>query len=376
MKHVPYSTKLALYKLICGSKLKLFLGKIYLLLTKYQIDENYKNSNDIIFIINHERVYREDHIKQFKYIYDNINNALGYKTTYFEIKRVFNWNFPRVIKSIVKNRNFFYIINSQMNDVFVKIHDSQIKKVVVFCDTVPLQNYICECYKDSNVETYSLQHGFYISDDNKSFELVYRSSNAKNFFVWDKRTLKFMKKHNEGRNRNFIKAGPLSRKLYTHSKIESKNNNDIQSIAIYGCGKDQVEQNEYLVDLYKYLKMHSKLEVVFISHPIFKIFFRLRQSFKYKIFFEDNQKKYGQYDLHLVLNSGVWLELEEQGKRYYLLNNDFDKKLSLSQASINCFKKQAALNKNELQPFFKNMDVVKIIQQEITSNIRVKGNDI
>jgi len=200
--------------------------------------------------------------------------------------------------------------------------------------------------------------------------IVKLQPNAKNFFVWDKRTLKYMKKHNEGRNRSFIKAGPLSRKLYTHSKIESKNNNDIQSIAIYGCGKDQVEQNEYLVDLYKYLKMHSKLEVVFISHPIFKIFFRLRQSFKYKIFFEDNQKKYGQYDLHLVLNSGVWLELEEHGKRYYLLNNDFDKKLSLSQTSINCFKKHTALNKNELQPFFKNMDVVKIIQQEITSNIR------
>lgn len=366
MNHLPNTTKLTIYQLLLGGKFKYFFGLVFLFITKYKINTCSQNSKEIVFIINYEKTARYDHIDHFKYIYDSTNTALGYHVSYFEIKRVLNWNILELINSLIKKKSFFKIINDQMSEILKAIHDSEIKKVVLFCDTVPLQNYICDFYNKINIETYSLQHGFYIPDDNKIFELVYKASNSKNFFVWDRRTLKYMLKHKGGQCRNFIKAGPFSKSVYSNSIIKRNKNSYIKNIAIYGCGKDQVSQNKYLVSLYKYLKMNTGFKIFLITHPLIKPLSRLRMSINHKVFFRTNKLKSNQYDLHLVLNSGVWLELEEQGERYYLLNDLYTKDVSHKRAYKKIFSPSLPSSREHvLSPFYKDLDSIEIIVKNI-----------
>ena len=85
---------------------------------------------------------------------------------------------------------------------------------------------------DISINSFLFSSGFYLEDSLKVFFNVYRYSNSNNFFVWDDRTLKNMKKYNL--NRNYIKEGP-------HHKQQSKNKDKtiVNKVVTFGCGKDQ-----------------------------------------------------------------------------------------------------------------------------------------
>ena len=62
-------------------------------------------------------------------------------------------------------------MESQFSDVIENMRIRGLKKVIVFCDTSPLQNFICDYYNKKNVDTYSFQHGFYIEDHNEFLKM-------------------------------------------------------------------------------------------------------------------------------------------------------------------------------------------------------------
>ena len=82
-----------------------------------------------IKLINHEKIIRDDHSLQFRYIYKCVNEKLDYEVSFFEIKRVINWNIFEIIDSFRKNKTFFDVINTQMSDVISEINNKDVKKV-------------------------------------------------------------------------------------------------------------------------------------------------------------------------------------------------------------------------------------------------------
>jgi len=362
MKYLPNKTKLTLFRNTKKNKLSSFLSVVYLSLTKYKITTKILNGTENIFIINWEKIIRDTHRKQFRYLYEKFYNEYNKSSSYYEIKRVFNWNIFECIFNLSRYRRINYHINNQMKYIINDINHNNIRNIIVFCDTVPLQNYICEYYNHfSDVNTYTLQHGFYISDTNYIFKTVYKSSNAKFFFGWDNNTIGYMKKYDTKEKRKFIKAGPFFVEEINNN-IKFEKDKPINSIAIYGCGRDQVEQNIYLLSLAKYLKRNN-FKVKYICHPILSFSYKIYMGLKFKIYLYNNKYKYFEYDISLVLNSSVWLELEQKNQKYYILNNEFEGKKDFHSTMLKITKKKSI--KKSTSTFFNSLESLEIICSNI-----------
>ncbi|WP_299061919.1 hypothetical protein [uncultured Polaribacter sp.] len=279
-----------------------FFLKIFYFFSDYTISVRGSLGSGVLLFINNEFSLRKDHYKQLERVYLSL------------LER----GVDVVFVSATRRLTFFGKFNfkKQFEKVFLKI-GSNYEKVLVFCDSVPLQNFLVSKYNTNKVPTYSLQHGFYIEDSNEVFLNVYKSSNAKNFFVWDKRTLQYMKKHNF--DRNYILVGPHLEKEYSSNSISVKSK---YQIAIYGCGKDQNEENDYLKKVYFFLKSKD-IKTVIIPHPKWTIFDKIFFYFKNNIWLKSNKLKHCSFDLSLVLNSTVFNELKVRGEKYKILNSYF-----------------------------------------------------
>ena len=358
-------TKLCIDRLLLNKgRIKRFFIFIYIVLTKYKCISSLRTKSTICFFINHDLIIRHDHINIFNYISDELNKRLNIPVNYFRFERKFNWLFITSLFFFLKSRNLYSLMESQFNDVIENISTRGFQKVIVFCDTTPLQNFVCDFYNERNVDTYSFQHGFYIEDFNETFKEVYKASNAANFFVWDERTLFFMRKHKGKKERNFIQAGPINTKAAKLDRVYKINNSDI---AIYGCGRDQIKQNLFLLELTKIIISEYKRDVHFICHPKFSLSLRIKYFLKHKVKLYPNRFKYADYKLHLVLNSGVFMELREKGKPYLLLNDYFDQKISLIDVCSNIFNKEPIHNHNSLRPFFDEKEAEQIVFRELAS---------
>lgn len=328
------------------------LGAIYKTLyifSEYSISIKGSLTSDVLLFINNEFILRKDHYYQLEEIYNNLIKD-GVKVTLISAKRV-----------LVPNINTTH--ENQFEKVFNKI-GTKFKKVIVFCDSVPLQNFLVTKFNDLNIPTFSLQHGFYIEDSNEVFLNVYNSSNAQNFFVWDKRTLKFMKKYNP--NRNYILSGPHAKNNFNKEVLKI---NDKYQVAIFGCGKDQKHQNKYLSDLFLKFKKFG-YNPVLISHPKINVIERIILSLKNKIPFKSNKYKNYKYKLALVLNSAVSIELSQNGQSYVVLNNFFNTNtfpdINLMMNSSDNFIDKSL---KELSPFLNKKNSLETIIKEIKNDL-------
>jgi hypothetical protein len=317
--------------------------------SKYSISIKGSLNSDVLLFINNEFNLRKDHYRQLEEIYTNLNKA-GVKATLISAKRV-----------LVPTINTSY--KDQFENVFNEI-GIKFKKVLVFCDSVPLQNFLVAQFNDLNITTYSLQHGFYIEDSNEVFLNVYRSSNAKNFFVWDKRTLKFMKKYNS--SRNYILSGPYAKINFESSGLKI---NDKYQVAIFGCGKDQKHQNKYLSDLFLKFKEFG-YNPILISHPKLNVIERIILSFKNKTSFKSNKYKNYKYKLALVLNSAVSIELSQNRQPYIVLNSFFNTNTFPDiNLIMNINDNFTDTSLNDLSPFLDKQNSLKTIIKEIKNDL-------
>lgn len=316
---LPKRTKLALSMYMEGSKIKKLMTCLYLSCTKYQIihKSGYEDTG-VCFIISHEKVIRNDHLAIFQRLFDFSQIANNSKYCKIEFKRRFGFSWKRLL---VSRFNINTLIELQMKEALQSINLTKTKKVIVFCDTTPLQNYIVEHCHQHNIDTLSLQHGFYPLAVNNYWRKVYLASNARTFAAWDWQTVEFMNKFSRSRKRNFIEAGPI---LLEQNSGIGANESSYFEIAVYSAGVDQAEINAYLVDLIKYIKGNEEnIKITFVCHPYFGFFDRLVSSLRTGVQFESNKKKNGPYDCHLVLNSSVWLELEQKNFNYIRLDSFF-----------------------------------------------------
>lgn len=313
----PKRTKLAMSVYLEGTKIRKILSCIYLNITQYKLVSNEGSVRaEYLFIISHEKIVREDHLKVFTKIFNHVIDKQKGDCLKLEYKRVFGFSLGRLYKS---KFNLHNLLKEQMNEIVKDINFQGLKKVIVFCDTSPLQNYIVEYCYNHDVETLGMQHGFYPIPNNDYWRRVYLASNAHTFAAWDNQTLGFMNQYSRGRKRDFLQVGPIN----INEKKINKNNAELsvlKKIAIYGAGIDQIEINNYLVDLSKYIKNNSDLEVTFICHPYFKLIDRIKHTIKTGVSHESNKRKHDNYDCHIVLNSSVWLELEQKNLRYIRLD--------------------------------------------------------
>ena len=329
--------------LLSKGPLGYFKNTLYKKFSKYKLTYKGNVNSEILLFINNEFFLRKDHFEQISTVKNKLLEQ-GYESLLITAERKLSFN---TSNSVV----------DQFEKVFKDINRSY-KKVLVFCDSVPLQNYIVEKFNRLNIDTYSLQHGFYLEDSHKVFFNVYRSSNSNNFFVWDDRTLKNMKKHNL--NRNYIKVGP-------HHKQHSKDKNKIitDKVAIFGCGRDQENQNKYLAKLYKFL-LSNGYNPIFIGHPKINLIDRIKFYFLNKVWIHKNKAKSKSYKLSLVLNSSVFLELEENGDNFLLLNSHFEKKILPTIKELFEYKiPQYKL----LTPFYKKNEALQLIIKNLVNDL-------
>lgn len=328
--------------------LNFIISLMYRSHSKYRIKLHSEKQGEILLFINNEYRIRKDHFEQLKYIQQHLF-SLGIDSTMISAKRVFRpfrfWDYQKQFEHIfklVKQTNHF-------------------KKVVVFCDSVPLQTYIVDQFNKLGVETFSLQHGFYAEDSNKVFRNVYRSSNSKNFFVWDERTLKFMTKHNP--TRNYVKVGP-----HFYKNHVDRNKSFSDRIAIYGCGKDQSSENTYLCKIYNLLHF-TGYKPIFIAHPKFNVIDRLNFYFKSKIWISKNKFKNKSYKFSFVLNSSVFLELQSNNENYFLLNTNYSiNEIPDLHRIIESNQIHDPINQT-LKPFLNPKDSLELITKHLTNGL-------
>ena len=235
--------------------------------------------------------------------------------------------------------------------------------VVVFCDTNPLQNYVVDLAKSKGVKTLSLQHGFYPDIDNKYWRRIFLASNSDIFAAWDLKTISLMNKFSFF-DRDYLKVGPIN----IHEKVDyNKTNSKIESIAIYSVGKDQKDINNYLESFYKYLKVKGKWKVTFISHPGFNFLNRVLSSLKSNVHYKRNSHKKRNYDFHFVINSSIWLELEQNRERYLRLDNYFKNKIMFDEVlnSMTSFNSKKVYDKDLRVPFRSSKESINIITEFI-----------
>jgi len=357
---LPESTKIAISNIISHkSGCNKILACLYICFSKYIIVESSRTSNaNIKIFINFDYLTREDHLKLLKEIRDRLDLDYDAKTDFFHVKRSLSFDVFAGFMNLIRCANLFNIFARQMRDITNKIYSDKYEKVLVFCDSVPLQNYLCSIYNSKNVATYTLQHGFYVDDENSVFRGVYQSSNALNFFVWDKRTLKYLEKFGVGKKRRYIECGPI----FGSANIRSDNKEErIREIAIYGCGKDQVEQNKYLFLILKHMQRRYDLNVEFVSHPRFNFFDRVIWSCKNRIKLHPNMRKKKDYDLHLVLNSSVWLELSARDCKFYILNRSFEQKEDAAKVADLIVSGNYASDNVSIEPFHYGEIAMRIV---------------
>lgn len=366
-KSFPKSTKLALNSYIGESKYKRFFVFFYFLMSKYKVQNltECKKECENLFIISHEKIIRKDHIQMFNILFEkNIKQDNSVKIEY---KRVFNFSLLRIFKQLIESKgDIFKISQFQMNEVTEKIKYKNIKNLIVFCDTAPLQSFIVSFFNKKNVKTLSLQHGFYPEIDNKYWNRIYMATNAKYFAAWDEVTINLIK-NNSSNKKKFLKVGPIN----IHKKNINKNKGkEINKIAIYSVGKDQMIINDYLIDFYKFLKIETKIKPFFICHPRFNTVDRFFNSLKSGVKFRNNKYKYKNYDFHIVINSSVWLELENNNEKYLRLDELYKNKESYMEIlnRINSFEKTKMKKSNVRTPFTTSekgiLEIVKFLKNE------------
>ncbi|WP_044418059.1 hypothetical protein [Halarcobacter anaerophilus] len=323
---LPKSTKLALSSYLSGSRIKKILKYIYLSFSKYKlVKKDGTFDSEYLFFISHEKILREDHLKIFESVFQSYKKYSNEQCCKLEYKRVFSFSLSKLIKAKFR---LYKLLEIQMEEVINSIDFTNIKNLIVFCDTTPLQNYIVEYCHKKNIRTLGLQHGFYPSPLNsKYWRRIYLASNSDIFVAWDKQTIDYMSLYSKNRKRKFIKAGPIT---FNIEKNNTTNTEKVKKISIYSAGIDQKEINNYLVKLTKYIKENSKINVTFICHPYFNFYNRVINSIKTGIKFEKNSKKNDNYDCHLILNSSVWLELEQKQCRFIRLDTMYYEKDDLS----------------------------------------------
>ncbi len=365
---LPELTRLVVDRYIGNGFLRKFVSTIYLIFTEYVASDSKINQSENLFLISFERVVREDHLKMFNYLHVELSKYI--KIDYFEFNRKLNFSFNRIIKNIIicYESGLYSLLKNQMDYVYDSYELYNYKKAMVFCDVNPLMNYVCELLNRSSVKTYTLQHGFYASPENPIFRNVYQCTNASNFFVWDLDTKKWLTDFSRDRKQRLIHSGPLD---YVKKKDTNQDFNDkissFKKIAIYSSGKDQVEKNRYLVGLFKHLTksdLFKNSKIAFICHPLFNIKDRFLNSKRYGIKFCPNYFKNRDYDLSIVLESSVWLELQARGDNFFILDDLYKKHCSYDSVISHITNGHSVNVTSSRSPFLRGEDVIEGILSE------------
>lgn len=367
----PKRTKLVLSLYLEGTRFRRLLAYAYLYFSKYKLVNTDKASLSkckYLFIISHERLIRNDHLSVFEQVFNESEKLKPKEVLKLEYKRVLSLTFSNFL--LLFNKSDVYdLLKCQMDEVLEGINFSAVKNLTVFCDTSPLQNYIVEYCNKIDIQTISMQHGFYPLANNDYWRKVYLASNAATLAVWDQQTMDCMIKYSTlKRKRFFLKVGPIS--SGNRLKKNSLNRNRLERIAVFSCGIDQKEANAYLVSLVKFIKDNSNLKVFFICHPFFNVINRVNYTLKTGIVHYHNRLKCNNYDCHLVLNSSIWLELEQENLKYirldefYAIQEDFKKVLEY----IYSYQYMNNVKDDTLRkPFYGSEQALKVISSYITN---------
>ena len=217
-----------------------------------------KKNLEIFYI----RTYSRSDLNKHSECYENINNTSVCILSERK-KKIDIFNFFKIIFFLFQNYKFwqnglknnnlnlfsvdgFYIFLrflESLSDVFkiiplLKKH----KKLVCFQEGLPTENFLCQYANDSNIETYSLQHGLAVYKTNGTFESRYPICNyinltSKNIMCWGK--------HNETIYKNHSSA-----KVYIIGKpYLPKLSSDISGVTFIFENKEFKETNEYMLKL-------------------------------------------------------------------------------------------------------------------------------
>jgi hypothetical protein len=122
-------TKLTLSSYLTGSKIKKILKYIYLSFSKYElVKKEGKIDSGCLFIISHEKILRQDHLKIFQTIFESYKKYSNEQCYKLEYKRVFSFSLSRLIKAKFRLYNLLEI---QMQEVTNSIDFTKTKKLIV-----------------------------------------------------------------------------------------------------------------------------------------------------------------------------------------------------------------------------------------------------
>jgi len=375
---IPKRTKVALSIVVGDGMFHRVLSFFFIAFTKYKAIKLEGNKfSEHLFIISSERKVRADHQQVFQKVYDECFGRSNGNSLKVEYKRVINNSLYSVLHDVMYSKfSVHRLLELQMDKVVNRLPIDNVKDVIVFCDTVLLSNYIVECCQEKDIPTFGMQHGFYPDSSDLYWRRVYLASNTENFFAWDKRTVDLMSAHSGIRHRKFIEAGPTNFSLNDGMKNKKMDpdrrdakNETLESVAIYGAGLDQREVNVYLVGLARFLAVNSDVKVTFICHPYFKLWRRVVGLIQTRVIHHSNASKNKAYDLHVVLNSSVWLELDMRNFAYIRLDDFYNKGASYPQVLDYIFNCNAGdVNNNDTNmrvPFLSGLDALDRIVDSI-----------
>ena len=285
------------------NSIKSFFSNFYIIFSRYDcFFSNVSERDSIILFVGFEKVFRSDHFGQLNVIFSAINYNLR-RASLLGFKRKFTvmylWDF-------LKLRSVNKLALRQMEDALNGIKLQRYKKCLVQCDIVPIQAFMVQCCNGANVETFSLQHGFYPPPDSSAQWLTeYQCSESGTLFAWDIQTISFFKSVKN--KKTFIYAGPF---CSTNQLIIPKDSDD-ERIVVFLPSKNDVKYIDYIVEVGKGYEEYG-IDVVHVCHPNFSQIdkFILERKKGIKVESKGFKSILQKNDICFVLNSSVWVELE------------------------------------------------------------------
>ncbi|KIE19466.1 hypothetical protein SE23_17265 [Vibrio sinaloensis] len=180
------------------------------------------------------------------------------------------------IKSILKkillifklyNKGKYHIYDAAQVSQLIMLNNligalpTQIKKAITFCDAHPEDNLIAQSLKLSLINTYTLQHGYYVLNDESINSEVYRNFVSDYMLCWGESSVD-----------NITMMGLERNKLIKFGCFKKKNNLNVSSkknrVTLFLNGTHSSEDNYQLVSLYSQIKNQDKdIEVKIRRHP-------------------------------------------------------------------------------------------------------------
>ncbi|WP_156115216.1 hypothetical protein [Vibrio variabilis] len=138
---------------------------------------------------------------------------------------------------------------------------TQLKKAITFCDAHPEDNLIAQSLKSRSINTYTLQHGYYVLSDESINSEVYLNFVSDYMLCWGESSVD-----------NITLMGLERNKLIKFGCFKKNNNLNVSlkknRVTLFLNGTHSSEDNYQLVSLYSQIKNQDKdIEVKIRRHP-------------------------------------------------------------------------------------------------------------